>query len=132
MKAISSKVVKALNSESILNCADNTGAKKVQIISFKVYKGRKRRYPRGGVGDVVSCTVKKGEFKLRHKVQYAVIIRQKKEFRRNSGIRVCFEDNALILVDKNTAPLGKEIKGPVAREVVERFSQIGKIASIVV
>lgn len=132
MKTISSKVVKALNSESMLNCADNTGAKKVQIISFKVYKGRKRRYPRGGVGDVISCVVKKGEYKLRHKVQYGIIVRQKKEFRRNNGMRICFEDNAVILVDKGLSPLGKEIKGPIAREVVERFLPVGKIASIVV
>ncbi|OYT43479.1 MAG: hypothetical protein B6U88_00990 [Candidatus Aenigmarchaeota archaeon ex4484_56] len=68
MKAISAKVTKALNSGSLLDCADNSGAKKVKIISFKTYKGRKRRHPRGGVGDVVSCTVKKGVFKLRHKV----------------------------------------------------------------
>ncbi|RLJ02637.1 MAG: 50S ribosomal protein L14 [Candidatus Aenigmatarchaeota archaeon] len=132
MKAISAKVVKALNSGSILNCADNSGAKKVQIISFKTYKGRKRRYPRGGVGDVVTCVVKKGVFKLRHKIQYGVIIRQKKEYRRKNGIRVCFEDNALILVDKKINPIGSEIKGPVAKEVVERFLQIGKISSIVV
>lgn len=132
MKAISGRVVKALNSESMLNCADNSGAKKVQISSFKTYKGRKRRYPRGGVGDVVICTVKKGKFKLRHKLQYGVIIRQKREYRRSNGIRICFEDNALILVDKKITPLGSEVKGPIAREVVERFLPIGKIASIVV
>ncbi|HDI06634.1 MAG TPA: 50S ribosomal protein L14 [Candidatus Aenigmarchaeota archaeon] len=132
MKAISGKVVKALNSGSILNCADNSGAKKVQIISFKTYKGRKRRYPSGGVGDVVTCVVKKGDFKLRHKLQYGVIIRQKKEYRRSNGMRICFEDNALILVDKKITPLGSEIKGPMAKEVVERFLPLGKIASIVV
>lgn len=132
MKALSGRVVKALNSESMLSCADNSGAKKVQIISFKTYKGRKRRHPRGGVGDVVTCTVKKGDFKLRHKIQYGVIIRQKKEFRRANGIRVCFEDNALILVDKKITPLGSEVKGPMAKEVVERFLPLGKIASIVV
>jgi large subunit ribosomal protein L14 len=132
MKAISGKVVKALNSESMLNCADNSGAKKVQIISFKTYKGRKRRHPRGGVGDVVTCVVKRGDFKLRHKLQYGVIIRQKKEFRRGNGIRVCFEDNALILVDKKLSPIGSDVKGPMAKEVVERFLPLGKIASIVV
>jgi len=132
MKAISARVTRAINSGSILRCADNSGAKEVMVISFKTYKGRKRRYPRGGVGDVVSCLVKKGEYKLRHKVHYGVIIRQKKEYRRANGIRVCFEDNALILVDKKLNPLGSEIKGPVAKEVVERFVHLGKIASLVV
>ncbi len=132
MKALTSNVVKSLNSESMVNCADNSGAKKIQIISFKVYKGRKRRFPRGGVGDVVSCVVKKGDFKLRHKVQYAVVVRQKKEYKRNNGIRVCFEDNAVILVDQKITPMGSEVKGPMAKEVVERFLHLGKIASIVV
>ncbi len=132
MKALTSKVVKSLNSESMVNCADNSGAKKIQIISFKTYKGRKRRFPRGGVGDVVSCVVKKGDFKLRHKVQYGVVVRQKKEYKRNNGIRVCFEDNAVILVDQKITPMGSEVKGPMAKEVVERFLHLGKIASIVV
>ncbi|MCK4730582.1 MAG: 50S ribosomal protein L14 [Candidatus Aenigmarchaeota archaeon] len=132
MKALTSKVVKSLNSESMVNCADNSGAKKIQIISFKTYKGRKRRFPRGGVGDVVSCVVKKGDFKLRHKVQYGVVVRQKKEYRRNNGMRVCFEDNAVILVDQKITPMGSEVKGPMAKEVVERFLHLGKIASIVV
>lgn len=132
MKAVSSKVVRALTTESVLNCADNSGAKKVKIINFKNYHGRKRRYPRGGVGDVVTCAVTKGAFKLRHKVHYGIIVRQKKEFRRNNGVRLCFEDNAIILVDKKLNALGSEIKGPIAREVVEKFLPIGKLASIVV
>jgi len=132
MKAISAKITRAINSGSMLKCADNSGAKEVMVISFKTYKGRKRRYPKGGVGDVVSCVVKKGEYKLKHKVHYGIIIRQKKEYRRSNGIRICFEDNALILVDKKLNPLGSEIKGPVAREVVERFVHLGKIASLVI
>ena len=132
MKAVSAKITRAINSGAMLKCADNSGAKEVEIISFKTYKGRKRRYPRGGVGEVVTCTVKKGAYKLRHKVQYGVIVRQKKEYRRASGIRISFEDNALILVDKKITPIGSEIKGPIAKEVVERFPHIGKIASIVV
>ncbi|HIE41098.1 MAG TPA: 50S ribosomal protein L14 [Candidatus Aenigmarchaeota archaeon] len=132
MKAVSAKITRAINSGAMLKCADNSGAKEVMVISFRTYKGRKRRYPRGGVGDIVSCVVKKGDYKLRHKVQYGVIIRQKKEYKRTNGIRVCFEDNALILVDKKLNPLGSEIKGPVAKEVVERFLHLGKIVSIVI
>ncbi|MGC9310579.1 MAG: uL14 family ribosomal protein [Candidatus Aenigmatarchaeota archaeon] len=132
MKGVSSNVVRALTTESVLNCADNSGAKKVKIINFKNYKGRKRRYPKGGVGDIATCTVTKGEFKLRHKVHFGIIVRQKKEFKRSNGTRLCFEDNAIILVDKKLNALGSEIKGPIAREVVERYLPIGKLASIVV
>jgi large subunit ribosomal protein L14 len=132
MKALGGKITKGLTTESTLVCADNSGAKECQIINFKLYKCRRRRNPSGGIGDVVTCTVTKGDFKLRHKVQYGIIVRQRKEFRRNNGLRVAFEDNALILVDKKLAPLGTEIKGPIAREVVERYLPVGKLASIVV
>lgn len=132
MKGLPSKITHGLTTESELVCADNSGAKACIIINFKHYKCHKRRNPSGGIGDVVTCSVTKGDFKLRHKVHYGIIVRQKKEFRRNNGIRVCFEDNALILVDKKLTPLGTEIKGPIAREVVERYLPVGKLASIVV
>jgi len=62
----------------------------------------------------------------------AVIIRQRKEYRRPDGTRVKFEDNAAVIVDKNGNPKGSEIRGPVAREAAERFPKIGSIATIVV
>jgi large subunit ribosomal protein L14 len=80
----------------------------------------------------VKCSVKKGDVKIRKQVVNAVIIRQKAEYRRPNGLRVSFEDNAAVLVDDNFEPKGTEIKGPVAKEAVERFSSIGKIASMVV
>lgn len=61
-----------------------------------------------------------------------MIVRQRAEYRRKSGMRVSFEDNAAVIVDDNFEPKGTEIKGPIAKEVVERFNAIGKIASIVV
>jgi large subunit ribosomal protein L14 len=132
MKALGGKITPGLTTESRLTCADNSGAKECQIINFKVYKCHKRRNQSGGIGAVVTCVVTKGDFKLRHKVHYGIIVRQKKEFRRNNGVRVAFEDNAIILVDKKLTPLGTEIKGPIAREVVERYLPVGKLASIVV
>ncbi|MEM5766520.1 MAG: 50S ribosomal protein L14 [Candidatus Aenigmatarchaeota archaeon] len=132
MKAIKASVTKALNVGSYLSCVDNTGAKILQIISVFGYKGVRRRQPKAGVGDVVKCSVKKGDVKIRKQVVNAVIIRQRAEYRRPSGLRVSFEDNAAVIVDDNFEPRGTEIKGPVAKEVVERFSSIGKIASMVV
>jgi large subunit ribosomal protein L14 len=132
MKAVKARIKKALNVGSYINCADNTGAKVLQIISVFGYKGVRRRQPKAGVGDMVKVTVKEGDVKIRKQVLNAVIIRQKAEYRRLEGRRLKFEDNAAIIVDENGEPKGTEIKGPVAREAVERFSSIGKIASIVV
>lgn len=132
MKAVKARITKALNVGSYLICADNTGAKLLKIISVFGYKGKRRRQPKAGVGDMVKVTVKEGDVKIRKQVLNAVIIRQKAEYRRLEGIRVKFEDNAAVIVDENGEPKGTEIKGPVAREAVERFSGIGKIASMVV
>lgn len=132
MKAVRAKITKALNVGSYLNCADNTGAKLLQIISVFGYKGTRRKQPKAGVGDMIKVTVKEGDVKIRKQVLNAVIIRQRAEYRRLEGIRVKFEDNAAVIVDENGEPKGTEIKGPVAKEAVERFSALGKIASIVV
>ncbi|MDI6806931.1 MAG: 50S ribosomal protein L14 [Candidatus Aenigmarchaeota archaeon] len=132
MKAVKATITKALNVGSYLNCSDNTGAKLLQIISVLGYKGVRRRQPRAGVADVVKCSVKEGDVKLRKQIVNAVIIRQKAEYRRPSGLRVAFEDNAAVIVDDNFEPKGTGIKGAVAKEAVERFSSIGKIAKMVV
>lgn len=132
MKAISASVTKGINVGSIIECADNTGAKKLQVIAVKGYKGVRKRIPKAGVGDIVICSVKKGDEKLKKQVVYAIIIRQRKEYRRLSGERVKFEDNAAVLINPaNMEPQGTEIRSVVAREAVERISSVGKIATIV-
>ena len=132
MKAVKASVTKAIQVGSYINCADNTGARILQVISVKGYKGVRRRRASAGVGDMIKVTVKEGDVKVRHQVFDAVIVRQKKEYRRKEGIRIAFEDNAAVLVSPDGQPKGTEIKGPVAREAVERFSQIGKISTIIV
>jgi large subunit ribosomal protein L14 len=132
MKAISSSMTKCLMQGSKMTCADNTGVKILQIISVRGYKGKWRTKPHAGVGSLVNCRVYKGTEKVRHQVFKVVIIRQRKEYRRVSGIRIKFEDNAGIVVNDDFEPQGTMIKGPVAREAVERFPIISKIASQVV
>lgn len=132
MKAISSKVTRALNVGAYIKCADNTGAKTLKIIAVFGYKGRRRRLQKAGVADMVKVSVVEGDPKIKKQVLNAVIIRQKKEYRRRNGTRIKFEDNAAVIVNEYGEPRGTEIKGPVAKEVVERFSSIGKIATIVV
>lgn len=132
MKPIAASVTKSIQLKTVLTCADNTGAKELRLIAVLGYKGKLRRLPKAGVGDVVICSVTKGKEKMRHEIVHAVIVRQKKEFRRSDGTRVRFTDNAAIVVNPKTFdPQGTEIRTVIAKEVVERFSSIGKIASIV-
>lgn len=132
MKPVSAKITKTLQAGSYINCADNTGATLLQVVAVKGYKGVKRRSPICGVGDWIIAAVKDGDAKIVHEVVQAVIIRQKKEYRRPNGMRIKFEDNAAVLVNEKIEPRGSKIKGAVAREVVERFSTIGKISTLVV
>jgi len=133
MKALTAKVVKTLTLGTRLVCADNSGAKELEIISIRKFHGRRGRNPKAGIGDVVIASVKKGTPEMRKKVVKAVIIRQKKAYRRPDGTRIMFEDNAAVLVDpEKKIPVGTEIKGAVAREVSDRFPKVVGIASIVV
>jgi large subunit ribosomal protein L14 len=132
MKAISSKVTKCLPIGAVLNCADNSGAKELQIIAVIGFKGRWRMRATGGVGSLVTCRVQRGNEKVRHEVFRAVIIRQRKEFRRPNGMTIAFEDNAAVIVNEKGEPKGTLVKGPVAKEAIERFPLVGKISSIVV
>ncbi len=133
MKAMTSNPIRSIPLKARLVCADNSGAKELELINVKNYKGKLRRIPKAGVGDVIICSVKKGKEKLRHEVVYGVVVRQKQGFMRSDGTRIKFQDNAAVLVNAKTyEPLGTEIRSVIAKEVVERFSVIGKIASIVV
>nr|CAA79787.1 ribosomal protein L14 [Thermotoga maritima] len=117
-----------IQQETYLNVADNSGAKKLRII--RVIGGFHKKY--GTVGDIVVCSVreaipnsdvKKGD------VVRAVIVRTKKEIRRNDGTYIRFDDNAAVLIDKFNAPRGTRIFGPVARELREKgFMKIVSLA----
>ncbi|WP_457620732.1 50S ribosomal protein L14 [Methanopyrus sp.] len=133
MKAIKAKSPRAaLPVGARLVCADNTGARELQIIAVKGYKGVRRRLPNAGIGDMVVCSVKEGSPDMRKEVVNAVIVRQRKEYRRPDGTRVKFEDNAAVIVTPDGTPRGSEIRGPVAKEAAERWPRIGSIASIIV
>ena len=132
MKSVSAKITRALPVGARVVCADNTGATVIEVIAVKGYHGVKRRKPACGVASWIIAAVKKGDAKIMHEIVNAVIVRQRKEYRRPNGLRIKFEDNAAVLINEKGEPRGTRIKGPIAREVVERFSVIGKIASMVV
>ena len=119
--------------QSMLKVADNSGAKLVQCI--RVLGGYKKRYAR--LGDVITVAVKSAQPYAQVKkgqVAHAVIVRQRKETRRKSGIYVRFDDNAVVIIDKKTKePKATRIFGPVARELrVKGYNKIISLAPEVV
>ena len=132
MKAISARITPGLNLGATMISADNSGAKIVRLVSVKKSKAKKGKQVNAKISDWVKVSVKKGVPDMKGKVFDAVIIRQKKSYRRLNGERIAFEDNAVaILKDDKGNPKGTQIKGPIAREVLERWPSVAKIASIV-
>ena len=114
--------------ESYLNVADNSGARRVMCI--KVLGGSHRRYAR--VGDIIKVTVKeaipRGKVK-KGQVMKAVVVRTKKGVRRQDGSVIRFDDNAAVLLNAQDAPVGTRIFGPVTRELRgEKFMKIISLA----
>ena len=134
MKSIATNISKTLIPGSVLTCADNSGAKMIMIIN-KVGKGgggKRGKLAASGIGDIFTGSVKVGSPEYIKKKVQAVIIRQKQPIRRPNGMRVKFEDNACILVKEGGLPVGTEVKGPMAREVVEIYIKMAGVASRVV
>jgi large subunit ribosomal protein L14 len=113
---------------SMLEVADNTGAKQLQVI--RVLGGYKKHY--GGLGDIVTCVVKTAvphSTVKKSQVVHAVMVRVRKETRRKDGTYVRFDENAAVIVDKKTKdPKGTRIFGPIAREL--RSMGFAKIISL--
>ena len=111
-----------IQTQTILNVADNTGAK--QVMCIKVLGGSKRRYAR--VGDVIVVAVKtasvKGNVK-RHSVQKGVVVRTRKPLRRDDGSYISFDDNAIVIIGNDGQPKGTRVFGPIARELRGRGYQ---------
>ena len=118
-----------IQQESRINVADNSGARELLVI--QVSGGTRRKY--GGVGDVVVATVKKAVPNSpvkKSSVVKAVIVRTKKEYKREDGSHIAFDDNAAVLLDHDGRnPVGTRVFGPVARELREKgFSRIMSLA----
>mmetsp|Transcript_102546 Transcript_102546/g.249245 ORF Transcript_102546/g.249245 Transcript_102546/m.249245 type:complete len:138 (-) Transcript_102546:50-463(-) len=117
---------------ALINCADNTGAKNLYIIAVKGWGARLNRLPKAGVGDMVMCSVKKGKPELRKKVHPAVIVRQRKPWRRKSGVFLYFEDNAGVIVNNKGEMKGSAVTGPVGKECADLWPKIASAASSIV
>lgn len=132
MKAISARVTRGLNLGAEMHAADNSGALICRLVGVKRGKVRKGRQMYAKIGDWVKVSVRKGLPEMKGKVFDAVLVRQKLPYQRLTGERICFQDNAVALLkDEKGNPKGTQIKGPVAREILERWSSISKIAKFV-
>ena len=116
-----------IQNQTKLKIADNSGAKEIKVI--KVLGGSRRRYAQ--IGDIVVGSVKKAEPRRlvkKKEVVRAVVVRQKKPFRRKDGSYISFDDNAAVILD-GTQPKGGRIFGPIPREIKTRgFSKIASLA----
>jgi large subunit ribosomal protein L14 len=121
-----------LQPRSIVSIADNTGAKIGRV--FKVTGSSKKRYAE--IGEVVIISVQKAEPRKSVKkkdIHRAVVVRQKKAFRRKDGSYVRFDENAVVLIDKTKGePIGGRVFGPIPRELSEKYQKIVSLAAEVV
>jgi large subunit ribosomal protein L14 len=121
-----------IQTESVLDVADNSGAKRVACI--KVLGGSRRRY--AGLGDIIVVAIKEALPNSRVKkgeVARAVVVRTRREYQRADGTYIKFDSNSAVLVDKDNEPVGTRIFGPVARELrAKRFMKIIALAPEVI
>ncbi|NIP66543.1 50S ribosomal protein L14 [Candidatus Bathyarchaeota archaeon] len=126
------KISKGLPAGSIVKCTDNSGARELRVVQVIGYKGRLRRIPAAAVGDMVVVSVKKGTPDMKKKLFRAVIVRQRKPYRRPEGVWIQFEDNAAVIMTPEGEMRGSEIRGPVGKEAAERWPRIASAASIII
>lgn len=124
-------IARGLPTGSRINCADNTGAKELKVITVIGYHSRLRRVPSACVGDMIMISVSKGPPELRRQMFPAVVVRQRRPFKRPDGTTLQFEDNAAVVMTPEGELKGTEIRGPVAREAAERWPRVANLASIV-
>ena len=133
MKDHKASMTGGLSVQSIIPTCDNSGAKLLKIFTVIGSKTVKRRHSHAGVGDLVMCSVKKGKPEMRKQTVLAVIVRQRKEYKRADGTRIKFEDNAaVVLKDDKGNPKGTIFKGPIAKEATIRWPAVAKVANIIV
>lgn len=121
-----------IQEETLLKVADNTGAKLIKC--FRVLGGTRRRYAQ--LGDVIVAAVKDAEPRKqvkKHDIVKAVIVRQKRPYRRADGTYIRFDENAAVILEKEKEPKGGRIFGPIPREIRERgYTKIVALASEVI
>jgi large subunit ribosomal protein L23e len=117
---------------ALMNCADNTGAKNLYVVAVTNITGRLNRLPAASVGDMCLCSVKKGKPELRKKMMPAIVVRQRKAWRRKDGTFLYFEDNAGVIVNPKGETKGSAITGPIGKECADLWPRIASNAGSIV
>ncbi|NHI93120.1 MAG: 50S ribosomal protein L14 [Candidatus Lokiarchaeota archaeon] len=126
------KTSRAIPTNAQIKSSDNSGARILKILSVMKHKTRLNRFPSAHVGDMVVCSVVKGTPEMRKQKVTAIIIRQRKPFRRKDGTWMQFNDNAAVVTSNLGDPKGSEIRGVVAKEAAERWPRLSSVSSSVV
>jgi large subunit ribosomal protein L14 len=133
MKPVKAAITNAIPLGAELETCDNSGAKVVKVFTVMGAKTVYGRVASAGVGDLIMVSVKRGRPDMRKQTMFAVIVRQRREYRRPDGMRIKFEDNAcVVLKDDKGNPQGTLLKGPIAKEAADRWPAVAKIASMIV
>lgn len=132
MKGLTAKATRGLNIGANVTAADNSGARIVRITSVRGGKTVHGRQQYVKIADWVKVSVRKGDPKMKGEVFDAVVVRMKKPYRRLTGERVAFTDNAVVLLkDDKGNPKGTQVKGPIAKEAADRWPFVAKIAKMI-
>ena len=132
MQGVKLKITLGLPVGAIINCADNSGAKTIFIFGVTKIAASVSKLPSASVGDFVLCSVKKGKPELRKKIMRAVVVRQRKSWRRRDGYYVYFQDNAGCIVNQKGEMKGNTILGPIAKECADLWPKLASAAESVV
>ncbi len=123
------KMTKGVQTETVLTLVDNSGAKKAKVIGVRGVGGRLNRIPRGGPGDVLVCSVIKGNPEMRRKIVFVVLLSQKKTVKRKNGLNIFFELGTGCVIDNKGDLKGTILSGPVAKEVAAIWPKIATTSS---
>lgn len=133
MKALKARIARSIPLGTRINVCDNSGAKIIKIFSVMGgHNTKKRQRQAAAVGDKIKASVVKGNKEMKKTTVEAIIVRQRKEYKRSNGTRIKFEDNAAVIIkDERGTPKGTILKGPISKEAVERWPGIAKLAGVI-
>ena len=132
MQALKSKITRALPVGCEVEVCDNSGAKTIKVFSVIGNKTVKGRIQSAGISDLVMASVKKGRPDMRKQVVYAVIVRQRKAFKRADGSYIRFDENAVVVLEGADMKAGR-VFGPIPREIKDRgYSKLTSLAPEVI
>ena len=112
----------------VVACVCRPGAKNLYVVSVCGVGGRLNRMPAAAIGDMIMASVKKGKPELRKKITPAVVVRQRRAWRRENGIFIYFEDNAGVIVNPKGEMKGSAVTGPIAKECADLWPRIASAA----